>query len=144
MGITSATETVTVNGSADEVLAFLYDVGNQSSWWPGMFKSDVLETDDEGRCIKAAIGNDVKIAKDEFQTVYEYTDDGQTWTLASPSKVQKLQNGSWRVVPKGDSQCTATLTLEIDASLPLPGFVIRKTTGDAVKNAVKALQKQFP
>jgi ribosome-associated toxin RatA of RatAB toxin-antitoxin module len=143
MGINSATETVIVNGSAEDVLAFVRDVGNQSTWWPGMFKSDVLETDDEGRCVKAAIGNDVKIAKDEFQVAYVHGDDGYTWSLASPSKVQKVQNGAWTVAPKGADQCTATLRLDIDASLPLPGFVIKKTTNDAVKNAVKALQKQF-
>lgn len=143
MGKIATTETVTVNGSVEEVMAFLTDIANQHTWWPGMFKSEPLETDDQGRVTKARIGNDVKIAKDEFDVDYSYdSDTSYSWSLGSKSSMQKTQDGSWTLAAKG-GRTEATLWLEIDPSLPLPGFVLKKTLGDTVKNATKALAKSF-
>ena len=143
MGKHSASKTVRINLPADDVLAALRDIGNESTWWPGMFKSDVLETDADGLVTKARIGNDVKIAKDEFDVAYVHGDSGYTWSLASKSSMQKTQEGSWAVKAAGASACDTTLALEIDASLPLPGFVLSKTIKDTVNNATKGLQKHL-
>jgi Polyketide cyclase / dehydrase and lipid transport len=143
MGKISGSETVTVNGSVDEVMAFLTDIANQHTWWPGMFKSEPLETDADGRVTKARIGNDVKIAKDEFDVDYSYdSDTSYSWSLGSKSSMQRSQDGSWTVKDKG-GKTEATLALEVDPSLPLPGFVLKKTLNDSIKNAAKALQKSF-
>lgn len=134
--------TVTVNAPADEVLAFLRDIDNQKNWFPGNTASEVLERDDEGRPTKARLVNDVKVAKDEFVLDYAHTDEGFSWHLPEPTKVQKTQAGSWRVVDKGGTS-EATMTLTIDTALPLPGFVQKKTLKDTLKGATSALAKQF-
>jgi hypothetical protein len=56
--------------------------------------------------------------------------------------VQKRQEGSWSLVDRGGST-EATMTLTVDTSLPLPGFVQKKTVKDTLKGATSALAKQF-
>ena len=134
--------TVTVNAPADQVLAFLRDIDNQKNWFPGNTSSEVLERDADGRPTKARLVNDVKVAKDEFVLDYTHNDSGFSWHLPEPTKVQKTQEGSWTLVDKG-GRTEATMSLTIDTSLPLPGFVQRKTLKDTLKGATKALAAQF-
>jgi len=134
--------TVTVNAPLDEVLAFLRDIDNQKNWFPGNLASEVLERDEQGRCTRARLVNDVKVAKDEFTLEYAHTDDGFSWHLPAPTKVQKTQEGNWRVVDSGNGS-QATMTLTIDTALPLPGFVQKKTLKDTLNSATSALVKQF-
>lgn len=134
--------TVTVNAPAEQVLTFLRDIDNQHNWFPGNEVSEVLERDAEGRAIKARLVNDVKVAKDDFTVDYTHSDTGFTWKLTAPTKIQKVNEGSWKVVDKGGS-CEATMSLAIDTSLPLPGFVQKKTLKDTLKGTTSALAKQF-
>jgi len=133
---------VTVNAPADEVLAFLRDIDNQKNWFPGNSDSEVLERDENGLPTKARLVNDVKVAKDEFVLDYTHTEDGFSWHLPEPTRVQKTQEGSWTVVDQG-GRSEATMRLTVDTSLPLPGFVQRKTVKDTLKGATSALAKQF-
>ena len=135
-------KTVTVNGSADDVLAFLRDVDNQSNWFPGNPESEVLERDADGRVAKARLVNDVKVAKDEFILNYTHGPDWMHWELEKPTSVQKMQQGTWTVVDAGDT-CQATMELELETSLPMPGMLQRKILRDTVSGATKALTKQF-
>ena len=133
---------VTVNAPADKVIAFLRDIDNQKNWFPGNTASEVLERDADGHPSKARLVNDVKVAKDEFELDYVHNPQGFSWTLTAPTRVQKEQSGSWTVVEKG-AKSEATMALSLHTSLPLPGFVQRKTLKDTLKGATSALAKQF-
>ncbi len=141
MAVTDSMD-VTVNAPADQVLAFLRDIDNQKNWFPGNLESEVLEHDEQGRCSRARLVNDVKVAKDEFVLEYTHSDDGFSWHLPEATKVQKTQEGNWTVIDEG-GRSQATMTLTIDTSLPLPGFIQRKTLKDTLKGATSALTKQF-
>jgi len=133
---------VTVNAPVAEVLAFLLDIDNQKNWFPGNTDSEVLDRDEAGRPTRARLVNDVKVAKDEFQLDYTHNDSGFSWSLVSATRVQKTQTGSWTLVDK-DGRTEATMALTVDTSLPLPGFVQKKTVKDTLKGATSALAKQF-
>lgn len=142
MGETHADSTVHVDQPAAEVLAVLRDISGQSQWWPGQYRSEPLETDADGRVTRALIGNDVRVAKDEFEVVYTHLPGtaGYSWTLAAPSKVQRAQSGSWRITEDGPDACEVRLDLMVDSTLPLPGFLIRKTIQDTVNGATRGLR----
>jgi ribosome-associated toxin RatA of RatAB toxin-antitoxin module len=134
---------VTVGAPAADVLAFLRDIDNQKNWFPGNLESEVLERDADGRPTRARLVNDVKVVKDEFQLDYTHADDGFSWVLVKPTSVQKSQVGSWQVVAVGDDQSEVTMTLTVDTSLPLPGFVQKRIIKDTLKGATAGLAKQF-
>jgi ribosome-associated toxin RatA of RatAB toxin-antitoxin module len=133
---------VTVNAPLDQVLAFLRDIDNQKNWFPGNNDSEVLSRDDAGLPTRARLINDVKVAKDEFELEYTHNDAGFSWTLVAPTKIQKMQQGSWSLADKGGST-EATMALTVDTSMPLPGFVQKKTLKTTLKDATSALAEQF-
>ena len=133
---------VTVNAPVDQTLAFLRDIDNQKNWFPGNLASEVLERDDAGLPTRARLVNDVKVAKDEFELNYTHNDSGFSWTLVSPTKVQKMQEGSWSLTDRGGTT-EATMSLTVDTTLPLPGFVQKKTVKDTLKGATRGLAAQF-
>lgn len=143
MGEITVESTVRIDRSADEVLAVLHDIAGQHQWWPGQYLSEPLETDEEGRVTRSRIGNDVKIAKDEFEVEYTHEDSGAgySWVLAEPSSLQRAQTGSWLVTPAGDAS-DVTLRLMVDSTLPLPGFILKKTLQDTVNGATKGLRRR--
>ncbi len=143
MGAVTVQETVTVNRPADVVLATLRDIDGQSRWWPGQYLSQALASDDQGRVTRSRIGNDVKVAKDDFEVVYTHREGtaGYSWVLDSSSLIQRAQSGSWTLRDLADGRCEVTLDLTVDANLPLPGFVMRKAIGDTVKGATAGLKK---
>jgi ribosome-associated toxin RatA of RatAB toxin-antitoxin module len=140
MGGVSGSESITINAPLDQVLAVVRDLPRQVEWFPGCISSQVLATGADGLPSRARQVNDVKVAKDEFELDYTHSDAAMSWTLVAPSKAQKDASGSWTLTPKG-SGTEATLSLSIDPSLPLPGFLMKKTLGDTLKGATKALKK---
>ena len=143
MGEIRVESTVRIARSVDEVMAVLHDVGAQHEWWPGQYRSEPLETDDEGRVTRSRIGNDVKIAKDEFEVVYTHDSSptGYSWVLADPSTLQRAQTGSWEV-RDASAGSEVTLRLMVDSTLPLPGFLLKKTLQDTVNGATEGLRRR--
>lgn len=138
MGV-SASRTVTVGVSVAEVLATVRDIAGQTAWWPGTVSAEVLATDEEGRPERAKLVNDVKVARDAYEVAYTHTEHSMSWQLLAPSKAQKDMSGSWELVDAG-GQTEATLTLMIDTTLPLPGFVQRKVLNDTLSGATEGLR----
>ena len=136
----SGSESITINAPLADVLAAIRDLPAQPKWFPGCLSSQVLATDDAGLATRARQVNDVKVAKDEYELNYRHTDTGMSWKLVAPSKAQKDASGSWTLKEKG-SGTEATLSLDIDPSIPLPGFLLKKTLGDTLKGATKGLKK---
>jgi ribosome-associated toxin RatA of RatAB toxin-antitoxin module len=134
---------VTVGAPAAAVLAFLRDIDSQKNWFPGNIDSEVLERDADGLPARARLVNDVKVAKDEFLLDYTHTNDGFSWVLVKPTSVQKSQVGSWQVIDVDDDGSEVTMTLTVDTSLPLPGFVQKRIIKDTIKGALSGLAKQF-
>lgn len=131
---------MTINAPLDQVLAVIRNIPGQVEWFPGCVSAEVLSTDADGLPARARQVNDVKVAKDEFEVDYAHTGSGMSWKLVAPSKAQKDASGSWSLTAKG-SGTEATLTLSIDPSLPLPGFIMKKALGDTLKGATKGLKK---
>lgn len=140
MGAVSGSESITINAPLDAVLATIRDLPAQTRWFPGCVSSEVLTSDSEGMPTRARQVNDVKVAKDDFELDYAHTAEGMSWQLVAPSKAQKDASGSWSLRSKG-SGTEATLSLSIDPSLPLPGFIMKKALGDTLKGATKGLKK---
>ena len=133
---------MTVPAEFTEVLATVRDIAGQTQWWPGTLAADVLESDDQGRPLRAHLVNDVKVVKDDYEVTYANSDDGLSWQLDGRSKAQRDMAGSWRLVDRG-GQTEATLELMIDTTLPLPGFIQRRVLADTLKGATEGLKNRW-
>lgn len=106
-----------------------------------MLSAQVLERDDQDRPARGRLVNEVaKVGKDEFELDFDQRDDGVSWTLSKPTSMQKSQSGDWTFTDQGEST-EATLTLEIDPNIPLPGFLQKKILDGQVKGVLAGLKK---
>jgi ribosome-associated toxin RatA of RatAB toxin-antitoxin module len=135
----SESRTVTIGVAVDQVLVTIRDVAGNPRWWPGMVSTELLESDDQGRPVRARLVSDVRVAKDTYELDYTHTDSSMSWRLHAPSKAQRDMSGSWELVDAGGAT-EATLTLTIDTTLPLPGFVQRKVITETITGATDGLK----
>lgn len=142
MGEITIRRSVVIDRPVAAVLEVLRDIDAQSAWWPGQYLSQVVEVDEEGLVARSRIGNDIRIAKEEFEVVYTHRPgtDGYSWVLDGSTIAQKAQHGSWTLTEPSAGRTQATLDLTVDPLLPLPGFLLRKVLGDALRDAVHALK----
>jgi hypothetical protein len=139
MGAVTGKESITIDAPLEQVLAIIRDLPAQVEWFPGGVSSTVLATDEDGLPTRARQVNDVKVAKDEFDLDYSHTDAAMSWELVAPSTAQRNASGSWTLTPRGDGT-EATLSISIEPSIPLPGFLMKKAIGDTVKGATRGLK----
>jgi ribosome-associated toxin RatA of RatAB toxin-antitoxin module len=139
MGAVTGKESITIDAPLEQVLAIIRDLPAQVEWFPGCVSSTVLSTDEDGLPTRARQVNDVKVAKDEFDLDYSHTDAAMSWVLVAPSTAQRNSSGSWTLTPRGD-RTEATLSISIEPSIPLPGFLMKKAIGDTVKGATRGLK----
>ncbi len=106
-----------------------------------MLSATVLERDDKGRPARGRLTNEVaKIDKDEFELDFDQRDDGVFWSLSEPTSMQRAQRGDWTFVADG-GRTEATLSLEIEANIPVPGFLQKKILDGQVKGVLAGLKK---
>ncbi|WP_431841761.1 SRPBCC family protein [Calidifontibacter indicus] len=135
------TKSVTIDAPLERVLEVEHDFASQSQWWPGLLKAEVLETDDQGRPASGRAEAEVaKVGRYSLVLHFDQREDGVSWRLDKFTAMQKTQNGDWTFTDRGDST-EATLTLEIDTTVPLPGFLQKKLLDGQVKGVLAGLKK---
>lgn len=131
---------VVIEATPEEVLAVITDVETAPSWSPQYESVQVIDTDDEGRpkTVKAK----VKAAGLTDEQVVEYTwgDNTVSWTVVKASQVRS-QLAKYTLTPVGD-KTKVVFELTVDPSVPLPGFIIKRTLKGAMETATDGLRKQ--
>lgn len=84
----------------------------------------------------------VKAAGLTDEQVIEYTwgDDSVSWTLISANQL-KSQDAGYTLTPEGD-KTRVKFDIAIDLSVPLPGFILKRTMKGGVETATDGLRKQ--
>lgn len=140
MGSVTVRASGVIPAPVDIVRGVLLDLPAQPEWFPGCVSAVILQTDDDGRPLRARQVNDVKVAKDEFELVYDQQPQIMSWTLVAPSSAQKSASGSWSW-REASGGTDVELELTIEPAIPLPGFMVKKVLGDSAKAAVKGLRE---
>ena len=118
----------------------LADVANVPAWSPQYLSSEALDTYDDGRPHR--VRNRIKAAglTDEQVVEYTWTDDGVSWTLVSAGQL-KSQQAKYTLSPEGD-KTRVRFDLDVDPSVPIPGFLLKRTLKGGMETATDGLRKQ--
>jgi ribosome-associated toxin RatA of RatAB toxin-antitoxin module len=135
-----ASGSIVVDASPDDVLAVLRDVEAQPQWVPQVTAAELLEEYEDGTPATASFQLSTPMGDDDFTLEFAHDDDGLSWTLVS-SRMQKAQDGSYRLQPTGDGGTEVTLDLTVDHSLSVPGFLRRKVFGGWVDGSLRGLKE---
>jgi len=131
---------VVIEATPEEILDVIADVENTPSWSPQYQSAEVVDAYDDGR--PRTVKMKIKAAGLTDDQVVEYTwaDNVVSWTLVKAGQLRS-QDATYTLTPDGD-KTKLRFDLSIDLSVPLPGFVVKRTIKGAMETATDGLRKQ--
>ena len=137
---TSDSREVVIEASPEEILDVIADVESTPEWSSQYQSAEVLESYGDGRPRRVKMKVKSAGITDEQVIEYTWTDDKVSWTLISASAL-KSQDASYTLTPDGD-KTKLRFDITIDLSVPLPGFILKRTMKGAMETATDGLRKQ--
>jgi ribosome-associated toxin RatA of RatAB toxin-antitoxin module len=131
---------VVIEATPEEILDVIADVENTPSWSPQFQSCEVLDSYDDGRPKRVKMKVKAAGVTDEQIIEYTWTADGPSWTLVSAGAL-KSQDAKYTLTPDGD-KTRVRFDISVDPSIPLPGFVVKRTMKGAMETATDGLKKQ--
>lgn len=137
---TSDSREVVIEATPQEILDVVADVEATPSWSPQYQRAEILESYDDGRPKQVKMTVKAAGLTDEQVIEYTWSDNKVSWTLVSAGQL-KAQDASYTLTPDGD-KTKVRFDITIDLSVPLPGFILKRTMKGGVETATEGLRKQ--
>jgi ribosome-associated toxin RatA of RatAB toxin-antitoxin module len=118
------------------------DVASYPEWASGVRGVEVLETDSEGKVVRARFILDGFVKEIEY--VLRYTHDRPkmlSWVAEESDDLQMLE-GSYQFVPKDDGATEVVYSLRVELNFNLPGLIRRQAEKQIVSTALRGLRKR--
>ncbi len=131
---------VVIEATAEEILAVIADVKSAPSWSPQYQSAEILDTYDDGRPRRVKMTVKAAGLTDEMEVEYSWSDTTAGWTLINSGQL-KAQDAVYTLTPQGD-KTKVRFDLSVDPSIPLPGFLLKRTLKGAMETATDGLRKQ--
>lgn len=131
---------MTIEASPEEILDVIADVQHAPDWSPQYQSAEVLSTYDDGRPKRVKMKVKAAGLTDEMEVEYSWTATTGGWTLIKASQLKK-QDATYTLTPAGD-KTKVRFDLSVDPSIPIPGFVLKRTLKGAMETATDGLRKQ--
>ena len=137
-------QSIVIDATPAQIAEVICDFGAYPQWIPAMRSTEVLSEYEDGYAAEVRFALDAGVVSDEYTVVYEYAEDLThiEWKLVKPSKMQKVQNGSYDLTDNGDGSATVTYTLEVDLNMPVLGMFKRKAEKAIMDAALGGLKKR--
>ena len=134
-------ERIHIDAPPERTYEVATDYERYPEWAKDVKQANVLERDAAGRGAKveyraAAFGRSSRYV---LQYDYSQAPAAFSWTLVEGEMVRTI-DGTYRFDSDGDGT-RVSYDLAIDPSIPLPGFLKRRTAGMIVSTALKELKK---
>ncbi|CAN5395033.1 SRPBCC family protein [soil metagenome] len=137
---TSDSREVVVEATPEEILDVIADVESTPSWSPQYQKAEILESYPDGRPKQVKMTVKAAGLTDEQVIEYTWSDSVVSWTLVSSGQL-KAQDAVYTLTPDGD-KTRVKFDMKIDLSVPLPGFILKRTLKGGMETATDGLRKQ--
>ena len=131
---------VVIEATPEEILDVIADVESAHTWSPQYQSAEVLETYKDGRPKRVKMKVKAAGMTDEMDVEYSWGENTAGWTLVKSGQL-KAQNASYTFTPAGD-KTKVRFDLEVDPSIPIPGFLLKRTLKGAMETATDGLRKQ--
>jgi ribosome-associated toxin RatA of RatAB toxin-antitoxin module len=137
---TSDSREVVIEATPAEILDVIADVESTPSWSPQYQKAEILESYPNGRPKQVEMTVKAAGLTDKMVIEYTWADDSVTWTLVSSGQL-KAQDAGYTLTPDG-AKTRVKFDMTIDLSIPLPGFLLKRTLKGGMETATDGLRKQ--
>ncbi|BBZ77721.1 cyclase [Mycolicibacterium anyangense] len=131
---------VTIEATPEEILDVIADVESTPTWSPQYQSAEVLDSYDNGRPRQVKMKIKAAGLTDEQIVEYTWTDSGASWTLVKAGQLRS-QDASYTLTPDGE-KTRVRFEITVDPSVPIPGFLLKRTMKGAMETATDGLRKQ--
>jgi uncharacterized membrane protein len=138
-----STSTVSINASADEVRAVLFDIASYPSWSTSFKSVTVLASDGQGRPTQVSMSVDAGALKDKPTLNYDWAayPDRLDFSLEDADLLTQM-SGSYIVKDNGD-ETEVTFELTVALSMPVPDIMRTKAEKSTIDLALKQLKEKL-
>ncbi|MDG4788873.1 SRPBCC family protein [Micromonospora sp. WMMD1102] len=140
----SSTQSIVIAAPPAQVTAVICDFPRYPEWADAVKRVEVTEEYEDGYPARVRFVLDASVMTDEYTLAYEYAEDISRieWHLVEPSRMQKVQNGSYDIEDNGDGTSTVTYTLEVELSVGMLGMFRRKAEKMIMDAALTQLKRR--
>ncbi|BBZ68661.1 cyclase [Mycolicibacterium insubricum] len=131
---------VLIEATPAEILDVIADIENTPQWSPQYQKAEVLTSYDDGRPHQVKLVIKAAGLTDTLVVDYTWTDSSVSWTLVSAGQMRS-QDATYTLTPAGD-KTKVRFDLSVDPTVPLPGFILKRTLKGGMETATDGLRKQ--
>ncbi len=131
---------VVIEATPEQILDVIADVGSAPSWSPQYQSAEILDTYDDGRPKRVKMRVKAAGLTDEMEVHYNWGENTAGWTLIKSGQL-KAQDATYTLTPAGD-KTKVRFDLRVDPSIPIPGFLLKRTIKGAMETATDGLRKQ--
>jgi len=131
---------VVIEATPQEILDVIADVENAPTWSPQYQSAQVLDTHPDGRPKRVKMKVKAAGITDEMEVEYRFTENTGGWTLIKSGQL-RAQEGRYTLTPAGDTT-KVRFDLTVDPSIPIPGFLLKRTLKGAMETATDGLRTQ--
>jgi hypothetical protein len=139
-----SSSTISIDAPIAEVGATLFAVASYPDWSASFKKVDVLETDDEGRALKAKLSVDAGPVKDVVTLAFDWSaaPSKVTFTLEDANVLTKM-DGAYLLKSLDADTTSVTYELSVGLSMPIPAMMITKQEKTTIDSALKQLKEHL-
>jgi ribosome-associated toxin RatA of RatAB toxin-antitoxin module len=140
----TSTQSIVIAASPERVASVICDFPNYPEWASAIKRVEVLEEYEDGYASQVQFTIDAGVLADKYTLQYEYAEDISRieWSLVAPSKVQKVQNGSYDIADNGDGSTTVVYSLSVELAIGMLGMFKRKAEKMIMDTALKELKRR--
>jgi len=139
-----SSSTITIDAPIAEVGATLFAVASYPEWSASFKKAEVLETDEQGRALKAKLTVDAGPVKDVVTLVFDWTSAPSkvTFSLEDANILTKM-DGAYLLKSIDADTTSVTYELSVGLSMPIPAMMITKQEKSTIDSALKQLKEHL-
>ena len=139
-----STQSIVIGASPERVAEVICDFGRYPEWVSVVKSTEVIEEYEDGYASQVRFVLDAGVMTDEYTLRYEYAEDLSRieWCLVAPSRVQKVQDGSYDIVAAVDGGSMVTYTLSVELAIGMLGMLKRKAEKVIMDTALKDLKRR--
>jgi uncharacterized membrane protein len=139
-----SSSTISIDAPIAEVGATLFAVASYPEWSASFKKVEVLESDEQGRALKAKLTVDAGPVKDVVTLVFDWTSAPSkvTFSLEDANILTKM-DGAYLLKSLDADTTSVTYELAVGLSMPIPAMMITKQEKSTIDSALKQLKEHL-
>jgi ribosome-associated toxin RatA of RatAB toxin-antitoxin module len=139
-----SSSTVEIEAPLAEVALVLFNVAGYPEWLSSIKQVEVLESDGEGRVLKANVSVDAGVMKDRATLEYEWSGAPTEVSFSlDEADLMTAMDGKYILKALDDETTQVTYELGVQLSMPVPRMMIAKTEKTTIDQALTELKARF-